>query len=397
MISGGVAAAVVAVSTLTGHAGGQVQDDDVKEQALATERVLDRVAPASGWGADRRHRPSKTDARDEAGDTDGTVMIGAVVEGPPGPQGPIGPTGEPGDAGAQGPIGPVGAPGPAGQPGVMGPLDATGTVGRQGSAGPQGPTGPEGAIGPPGSQGVSGPAGETGLTGATGATGAQGADGPQGPAGPQGPSGPGGATGPAGLAGATGPAGPAGATGATGATGANGATGATGADGAPGATGLTGPAGPTGPSGTTGQAVLTVLSTSSATISMPATLADIPGLSITANVPSLTSMLLLSSDGGVQVNSAAANQGVAVDIMLFVDGQMTPNQIVQRRVQAVNFLIVGVTNWAFSYSVTGLTPGAHTFRVAARYASGTAGTSAIVGGSSMSVLRGSLTVTIINP
>ena len=54
VVSGGIAAALVAVSTLTGHAG-QVQDD-AKDHALASQQVLDRAAPVSDWRADRDRR-----------------------------------------------------------------------------------------------------------------------------------------------------------------------------------------------------------------------------------------------------------------------------------------------------------------------------------------------------
>jgi len=121
-------------------------------------------------------------------------------------------------------------------------------------------------------------------------------------------------------------------------------------------------------------------------------------MSVTVNVPSLTSLLLISSDGGVQINDSIANHAVAVDIMLFIDGQTTPNQIVQKRAEAVNYVIAPwVTNWSFSVSLTGYAPGTHSFRVAAQYVVATAATSALVGGGSSSPLRGSLTVVVINP
>ncbi len=125
---------------------------------------------------------------------------------------------------------------------------------------------------------------------------------------------------------------------------------------------------------------------------------DIPGLSLIVNVPSLSSYLVISSDGGVQVGNATAGKAVAVDIMLFIDGQTTPNQIVQRRVMAVNNVIMPwVSNWAFSASLTGLTPGNHTFRVAAQFVVASSSTSVVVAGASGSPLRASLTGVVINP
>jgi hypothetical protein len=125
-------------------------------------------------------------------------------------------------------------------------------------------------------------------------------------------------------------------------------------------------------------------------------LTDIMGLSLGANVTSATSALLVSSDGGVQVSSMVSGQAVAVDIFLFVDGDTTPKQIVQKRIYAVNSVIVpNVANWSFSVAVTGLAPGVvHTFRVAAQFVVGNA--AAVVAGPASSVLRGTLTVVAVN-
>jgi hypothetical protein len=125
---------------------------------------------------------------------------------------------------------------------------------------------------------------------------------------------------------------------------------------------------------------------------------DIPGLALGATVSSATSAVLVSSDGGVQVNSTMGNQAVVVDIFLFVDGDVTPKQIVQKRIYAVNSVIApNVANWSFSVAVGGLSPGfVHNFRVAAQVAASTTGTSALVAGGGMSVLRGTLTVVAVN-
>ncbi len=125
---------------------------------------------------------------------------------------------------------------------------------------------------------------------------------------------------------------------------------------------------------------------------------DIPGLSLSVTVPSLTTAVVISPDGGVQV-SAPGTAAIILDIMLFIDGQTTPNQIVQRRLEAVNYMLLGgLTTWSFTVSLTGFTPGNHDFRVAAKYYFANSGTtSAIVAGSSVSALRGSLTGVIINP
>ena len=198
------------------------------------------------------------------------------------------------------------------------------------------------------------------------------AKGDVGPTGPQGEQGPQGLVGPAGPQGATGAQGPQGPAGAPGAT------------------------GPTGPSGTTGQGAGSVVSTGQLTLTTTA-LTDIPGLSLGANVATATSALVVSSDGGIQVNSTTGGQAVVVDIFLFVDGDTTPKQIVQKRIYAVNSAIVpNVANWSFTVAVSGLAPGAaHTFRVGAQLA-GTTGVAALVAGGASSVLRGTLTVVAVN-
>jgi hypothetical protein len=100
----------------------------------------------------------------------------------------------------------------------------------------------------------------------------------------------------------------------------------------------------------------------------------------------------------VQVNSTTAGQAVVVDLYLFVDGDVTPKEIVQRRIYAVNNVVVpNVANWSFSAAVSGLTAGPHTFRVAASLVLSN-GAAAVVGGSSMmnAHLRGTLTAVVVN-
>jgi hypothetical protein len=127
-------------------------------------------------------------------------------------------------------------------------------------------------------------------------------------------------------------------------------------------------------------------------------LTDVPGLSLGVNVTSATAAVVVSSDGGVQVNTTSGNHAVVVDIYLFVDGDIAPKQIIQKRIYAVNSIVApNVTNWAFSVAVSGLAPGLpHTFRVAAALIA-TTGPSAVVGGSgSTAYLRGTLTAVAVN-
>jgi hypothetical protein len=141
------------------------------------------------------------------------------------------------------------------------------------------------------------------------------------------------------------------------------------------------------------------VSTASLVLSPNNPVTDIPGLSLGVNVTSATSAVVVSSDGGVQVNATNSGNAVVVDVFLFVDGDTTPKQIVQRRLYAVNVSIVpNVANWSFTVAVTGLTPGTHTFRVAAYLVQQVGAMQAVVSGSSGSNLhlRGTLTAVVVN-
>jgi len=140
------------------------------------------------------------------------------------------------------------------------------------------------------------------------------------------------------------------------------------------------------------------VSTASTLLSTNNVLVDVPGLSLGVTVSSATSAVIVTSDGAVQVNGTNTGQAVAVDVFLFVDGDTTPRQIVQRRVYAVNQSIVpNVTNWSFSVAVTGLTPGAHTFRVSAAIIASNGGVGAVVAGSGATPAnRATLTAMVVN-
>ena len=91
---------------------------------------------------------------------------------------------------------------------------------------------------------------------------------------------------------------------------------------------------------------------------------DIPGLTLDINVPSATSALILSTDGGVSSSPATANEGVLVEISLFVDGAADP--VVKRRLNVVTFRFAGLANWAMSIALNGLSVGNHTVKVTAQ-------------------------------
>jgi hypothetical protein len=316
-----------------------------------------------------------------------------------------GDTGDKGDKGDTGAVGPIGPIGPQGIAGPQGPKGDTGPQGAKGDTGAQGPKGDTGAQGPKGDAGPQGPAGLTfrgawdasatysvddvvtfagsayvamidapslpptadaaswallagkGAKGDTGAAGAQGAPGDQGPQGPQGSQGP---QGPQGSQGPQGPQGPAGAKGDTGA------------------------------SGTTGQTAFTALTTMKTTVSTPSVLTDL-GLWATVNVPSLNSVLTITTDGGIQINSLVTSQNTVVNILVYLDNVFLAGR---QYIVANNTGFQGSTMWSFATSTSGLAVGSHTLRVYAQLAGGTA--TALVGDTSTGLFRGALTASVIN-
>lgn len=392
-------------------------------------------------------------------------------QGPIGPSGANGTTGLAGPAGPLGPQGPAGVQGPAGSQGLAGATGSQGVpgaMGPQGATGPQGPIGPNGADGAPG---LAGPIGPQGLPGVQGPSGNQGLRGTDGPQGPQGPAGATGAIGPAGDTGDTGadgtagpkgdgftfrdawamsttyqtndvvtqngsayvarndnvgidpqlpgaawtllasrgeigPAGANGTDGTNGANGANGANGVNGVNGADGTNGTNGMNGMDGQSGTTGQGVMLAMSTGS--IALTTIIATpVPNLVLVVPVSSSTAGTIVSTDGGVQITSATANQFAFVDIFLYVDVPATPTspaivgtQIGYRRVFAANALgQSGIANWSFSVVDVQAPGGPYTYRVVAKVASGmfTAAGVTVSGSATIAPhLRGTLTAVGIN-
>jgi hypothetical protein len=131
---------------------------------------------------------------------------------------------------------------------------------------------------------------------------------------------------------------------------------------------------------------------------------DVPDLSLSVIVSDATSGVIISTDGGVQVNSAAVGQFVIVDIVVFVDIPATATkpaavkEVARRRVFAANSVAQqAVTNWAISTISVEPPGGPYKYRVAAQLIANN-GSAAVVAGSSTIVpwLRGTLTATAIN-
>jgi hypothetical protein len=137
-----------------------------------------------------------------------------------------------------------------------------------------------------------------------------------------------------------------------------------------------------------------------------ATMQDIPGLSLPVDATNSTAevvKIVLTSDGGVQVNSAFVGQYAAVDILLIVDAPATPADaaiskiIGWRRVFAANTVAQQtVANWSFSVVDDELPGRAYTYRVAAQLFLST-GAGAVVAGAATGTtrpLRGTLTAVV---
>jgi hypothetical protein len=157
-----------------------------------------------------------------------------------------------------------------------------------------------------------------------------------------------------------------------------------------------------GKRGTTGQGAGMALSNNF--LFPTATTANVPDLSLNVVVTESASGVVVSTDGGVQVNSAVIGQYVIVDIFLFVDYPATATTpentklIARRRVFAANNVAQqAISNWSMSVVDPATAGGPYVYRVAAQLVANN-GSNAIVSGSSTVVpwLRGTLTAVVIN-
>jgi hypothetical protein len=159
-----------------------------------------------------------------------------------------------------------------------------------------------------------------------------------------------------------------------------------------------------GHSGTTGQGA--GMSISGNFLFATTTLTNVPDLSLGVAVADSTAAIVVSSDGGVQLNSAVERQFAIVDIFLFVDTPATATtpsitkQIGRRRVFVANAVAQqAVVNWAFSVIDVEPPGQPYTYRVAAQLVTSNGGpTPLVVSGSSTTTpwLRGTLTAVVIN-
>jgi len=141
-----------------------------------------------------------------------------------------------------------------------------------------------------------------------------------------------------------------------------------------------------------GQSGQTVYGTAPVTITPATTFTQIPGLSQSITVPD-NAVVYIASDGGLSTTSISPNGFSIVDIVLIIDGFLTPSSGYQRKIAANSGGLTGQNNyWSFSQTAS-LTPGPHTIQV---FAAGTGGGSnANVSGALGSFLQGELSVIIL--
>lgn len=134
---------------------------------------------------------------------------------------------------------------------------------------------------------------------------------------------------------------------------------------------------------------MTVLSTG--TINPGAAFVLIPNLSTTINVPA-GARVIVTTDGGIQTQSASTTGLSRVDIAVAVDGAILPAGAYRRVIaQNTGGSVTTIENYAMTMSLN-LAAGNHTFAV---YAGQATGSLANVSGDASSVLQGVLTVTIV--
>jgi hypothetical protein len=165
-----------------------------------------------------------------------------------------------------------------------------------------------------------------------------------------------------------------------------------------------------GHSGTTGQGAGMAVSGNivfppiPAVPNTPAPIVNVPDLSLGVSVTESAAGVVVTTDGGVQINSAVIGQYVIVDILLFVDCPATATTpettrlIGRRRVFAANPVQQQtVTNWSISVIDVEKAGGPYVYRVAAQLVANN-GSNAIVSGSPTVApwLRGTLTAVVIN-
>jgi hypothetical protein len=161
-----------------------------------------------------------------------------------------------------------------------------------------------------------------------------------------------------------------------------------------GPTGLTGATGPTGPQNTTGQDAITAFGSSQLVTNATQNL-FIPGLTASFTVPSATSVVIVTTTGGLQTQSAVPGAAGAalVELGLYADSVTLQNGTRRRITSASED---GIQYWSIS-QVVPFSAGLHSVSLAVFEAMPvTFPSHANVSGAAGSLMQGTLTVTIIN-
>lgn len=145
---------------------------------------------------------------------------------------------------------------------------------------------------------------------------------------------------------------------------------------------------------TSGQSSATYFSTGGVSINSGTGLTYATGFPVTVNVPA-NCEVLITCNIGLQTAAGAGNNAFSItDVLLIVDGAPLTNSGYQRIYMTNNNGVGFNVRYATFNQALTLTPGTHTFGVAAGGA-GLGGSPATFGGNDSSVLQGELTVSII--
>jgi hypothetical protein len=151
-----------------------------------------------------------------------------------------------------------------------------------------------------------------------------------------------------------------------------------------------GPQGPPG-TGTAGQIAGSVFGTASINFAANGAETVVPGLSQTLTVPAATN-ILISTNGGILTQAAAANGFSSVEVAIYIDDQPLENGGYQRIVSTNTGAVLVPANWALSVAGA-LSAGSHTISV--RVIGTSTGSATTVSGDNTSVLQGTLVISLI--
>jgi hypothetical protein len=157
----------------------------------------------------------------------------------------------------------------------------------------------------------------------------------------------------------------------------------------------TGATGPAGPAGTTGQQATSVYGIGPLTVTPSSGFAVIPGMTQTVTVPA-NGAVLISTNGGAQVDSTASDGYSVVDVAVFIDGTLAQQGLYQRLVISNTAQWTGMFGYWSMQAAVPLSAGQHTITVDSAGYSSSGSDTALVGESDGYVTQPALTVTVLN-